>query len=418
MHSSDSIRQGLKISTLEGVLANFQYLLLQNAWLMGLGFLFGLSETTVSILSSFSFLFQIFYFVNVWILNRGIDRKKWVMVLALLARSLWLIPIGVLLFGNPASMGWLFVLIFTSYFILDKLLAHGWNSWMSDLVVPGVRGKYFGFRQGITAMVSAAYHVLIGWTLDRFTSNGDLSAGYATLLAISVLFGLITVFLFSRQTHREQPETSREPLNLASIRMVLADRPFMKTVFVSSTGLLSVGMVIMIIPIYMVEEQKISYSTFAWYQSLILGIGIISYQIFGRILDRFGVHVSLLSSLSGLLTSSFLWLFINQSTLWLFFLDAVVIGVCYSGFLLTNATISLGKPSEPFRNIRIAVYATTSGLAYFLGTWLGGAVTESWSPDRESNILLVFTITILIRIFAVIASAAHLIQLSRKRISL
>lgn len=370
---------------------------------MGMGFLFGLSEKTISILASFSYLFQLFYFLSVYLLDRWIDRKRFVMGLALFARTSWIIPAFLLLSENPARYGWVFVLLFTGYFFLDKMLAHSWNSWMSDLVPVKLRGKYFGFRQGVTAIVSVIFHLCIAGIIDHYKSNGNDALGFSIVLGVSAVLGVLTVILFRYQTHPPHPVKNTEELfHIDRIKFVFSDKLMTSRMIRVSLVMMSIGMVIMFIPVFMIENNGISYTTFAWYQNGILFLGVAGYRLFGKIIDYHGVDLALKLSVTGMVLSASLWLFIDTRHLWLFFLDALVLGFCYSGFMLSNATIALSDPKDPDRNLKIAVYASITGLMFFSGSLLSGSIFNSGWGTPGSRIHLIFIVALVIRIFALI----------------
>jgi len=396
-------RSGLQISTFEGVASNFQYILMQSSYLMGMGFLFGLSEKSISILASFSYLFQLFYFLSVYLLDRWVDRKKFVMGLALFARTSWVIPALLLLTDDPTKYGWIFVLLFTGYFFLDKMLAHSWNSWMSDLVPMKLRGKYFGFRQGITAIVSVIFHLIIAGIIDYYKGDGKDALGFSIVLGISAVLGVVTVILFRYQSHPPHPVKNTEELfHIDRIKFVFTDKLMTGRMLRVSLIMMSIGMVIMFIPVYMIEQNGISYTTFAWYQNGILFLGVAGYRLFGKIIDYHGADLALKLSVSGMVLSASLWLFIDSGNLWLFFVDAIVLGFCYSGFMLSNATIALSDPKDPDRNLKIAVYASITGLMFFAGSLLSGMIFNSGWGTADSRIHLIFIVALVIRIFALI----------------
>ncbi|MCK6601001.1 MAG: MFS transporter [Bacteroidetes bacterium] len=397
------VRSGLKISTIEGGFANFQYILMQSSYLMGLGLLFGLSETTLSVLASFSYLFQIFYFLSVYLLGGWVERKKFVLTLAFFSRFSWVLPAFLLLTETPESFSWLFITVFSLYFLMDKLLAHSWNSWMSDLVPVRLRGKYFGFRQGFSALVSIVFHFLIASVLDHFRAEGHEPAGFAILLGISSVMGVVTVILFRYQHHPEGiKHEPREIFPISSLKILFLDRQFTIRLGIVALIMMSIGMVMIFIPVYTIELAGHSYSFFALYQNGILLLGVAGYRAFGYLIDRRGPDFALKLSIGGLCLSAGLWVFLDPSWLILFWADSILLGFCYSGFLLTQSTLVLSNPADPDRNLRIAVFGSVSGLMYFAGSLLAGQIYSVFSGHPFEAVHLIFIVTLIIRIFVLI----------------
>jgi len=406
------VRSGLKISTIEGGFANFQYILMQSSYLMGLGLLFGLSETTLSVLASFSYLFQVFYFLSVYLLAGWVERKKFVLTLAFISRFSWILPAFLLLTESPKNFSWLFVSVFSLYFLMDKLLAHSWNSWMSDLVPVRLRGKYFGFRQGFTALVSIVFHFVIASVLDHFRAEGKESAGFAILLGLSSLMGLITVFLFRHQYHPEGiKHDNRELFHISSVKTLFKDRLFSFRLAIVALIMMSIGMVMIFIPVYTIELTGHSYSFFALYQNGILLLGVAGYRVFGYLIDRYGPDFALKLSIGGLCLSAGLWVFLDPASLVLFGADSILLGFCYSGFLLTQSTLVLSNPADPDRNLRIAVFGSVSGLMYFAGSLLAGQIYSIFSGYPYEAVHLIFIVTLILRIFVfILTQLPHLFR--------
>lgn len=397
-----TIRTGLKLSILEGLFSNFQYITLSSSYLVGLCLAFGLSDFQIALFGSMNFLSQIFFFVNAYLLQHSIDRKKSVMVISAIIRVGWIIPAMLISFQDPTQFKSLFVVFLTAYFVLDKMMAHSWNSWMSDLVPTKIRGKYFGVRSGIVAVATVIFHFVISTTLDHFKSIKETNLGFTVVLTISVIFGIVTIFLFHRQTHFKMKENLiGQNFSFEVIRESFKEKSFKRRLILVSMIQFTIGMGVMFFPIYMLEVVKVSFTTYAFYQTIHLLIGILGYRFCGKIIDKFGSDRAIIYVSAGLIFSSIVWLFINENRLYLFFLDAALLGFFQNAFNLININVSLSNPKDKFGNYKIAFFASIVGLSYFCGSLLAGQISKFQTSEhfnREQLIFTIFLVSLFIRI--------------------
>lgn len=399
---SSSVRNGLSISIWEGALANFQYVALSNTYFVGLCSTFGFTDNQTAIFGSLNFLSQVFFFLNAFIIQNWIDRKRLILLFSTIIRIGWAIPAYLLLENNPQSYRNLFMIYVSLYFVLDKMMAHGWNSWMSDLVPNKIRGKYFGLRSGIVAFVTISFHFIISTVLDYYQGKEDIQTGYAFVLFVSVGMGIISIFLFQKQTHPEIPRRSPSEIfnfkNFISISMKMDDRSNLIGV---SLVQMSIGMGVIFFPIYMLDILKVSFTTYAYYQTFHLIIGIIGYKISGYIIDNQGIKYSLLIMISGMIISSIIWIFIDSFILILFILDSIVLGFFQNGFNLINTNVTLSRRSENYGDYRIAFFASIIGLSYFCGSFIAGQLSNIgiiFHLNRIESIKIIFFAILLLRI--------------------
>ena len=265
-----------------------------------------------------------------------------------------------------------------------------------------IRGKYFGLRSGIVALVTISFHFIISTVLDHYQNQNDVHFGYALILFISVGMGILSILIFQKQTHPNFPKPKNQDSfqfrTLLSISLNKEDRSNLIGV---SLVQMSVGMGVIFFPIYMLEVLKVSFTTFAYYQTIHLIIGIIGYKISGYIIDNHGIKHSLLMMISGLICSSVIWIFIDSFILILFIIDSFILGFFQNGFNLINTTVTLSRRNENYGDYKIAFFASIIGLSYFCGSLIAGQLSNFGDfnqLNQKESITIIFYSILLLRI--------------------
>ena len=185
------VRRGLIASTWEGAFAQAFILWTGGVFLVDFGRRLGADEGMLGVLASLPFLAQAVQLLTAGLYERaGAARAAITRRTLLAARLLWVVPAGLALWGprDEGALTLYLTVVFVSA-LLSTTGAHGWTSWMADLVPRRVRGRYFGFRSAVATTVAIAAGVGGGWLLDVLEARrGGL--GFATVLVLAALAGL------------------------------------------------------------------------------------------------------------------------------------------------------------------------------------------------------------------------------------
>src|SRR5690606_3533088 len=81
-----------------------------------------------------------------------------------------------------------------------------WQAWMADLVPADRRGRYFGLRNGICAVIALTASFTAGYFLDHTEAPWN----YQFIIFLAILFAAIGIVLYN--THYEPP-WERQPIS-------------------------------------------------------------------------------------------------------------------------------------------------------------------------------------------------------------
>jgi len=160
--SPSEVQRGLLLSIWEGAVANIHISITGaiggSVFLSGFALLLGANNFQIGLLGALPFIGQLMQFLSAYLEARFANRRAIVLFSALAGRSIWALLLCLPFTGWPTEwqLAVFFIALGCSYG-LNGMAGNAWLSWMSDLVPPDRRGRYFGLRNtvaGISAMVS------------------------------------------------------------------------------------------------------------------------------------------------------------------------------------------------------------------------------------------------------------------------
>src|SRR5262245_30986026 len=189
-----AVQRGLRRSVVEGALSNIHVTVTAGAFLTGFALLLGAGDFELGLLGALPFVGQLFQFVGAYLEERLGERRRLVAITAGVSRSLWAI-IAALPF--LAALGGarlpIFLIVLTISQALIGITANAWTSWMSDLVPPRQRGRYFGARNTICTVTAMISSWLAGHAIDQYRGASAEAAGYALIFGVAVVCAIAGV---------------------------------------------------------------------------------------------------------------------------------------------------------------------------------------------------------------------------------
>jgi MFS family permease len=397
------VRAGLKLSLIEGVFSQVHITLTAGAFLTGFALLLGAGNITLGIAAALPFLIQPLQLLGAWLIEGTGTRKK-IAVTGSLGRAFWIVL--VLLPYMPLStnqrLAALIVTLLCSHALLT-LCVNAWTNWMTDLVPPRLRGRYFGVRNTAMAACAMLVNAGAGMLLDYMRTIGRARDGYALVLGVAVLCASIGTILLARQP--EPPMQSRSRLPLADVFRVPWQLPsfrrFMTAMIVWNMAL---GTAASFFSAHALQVLRIPFTTLALFDVVTSAISLLSLPLWGRIADRIGHRKVLLICISGVIVLPWSWVLATPNTLWILYANAVVSGIWWPGLMLSLSNRLMEQVPSTARSAYLALFAAMTGLGYFLASTLAGGLADlmanvQWSlgPLRVNNYQTLFIIASFLR---------------------
>jgi len=303
----------------------------------------------------------------------GTGRFVWLAALALPA-------VAATALGAPAAPWLLFGVAALSQ-AAGSLGGVAWLSWMADLVPIGLRGRYFGSRNLICGVATAAATALGGWYLDRFPAAGP-PWGFASLFALAVLAGWGSLRYLARIP---EPPAAAEPVKPAFadlVRQPFRDRNFRRLVRFSILWNGAVQFASPFFTVYMLESLRVSYTQVAALATLSTVAHLVTIRGWGRLADQYGNRPVMLVTGAAVVWVPLLWLGVDRDNVaWLAPAIHVVGGAAWAGHGLAAGNLLLKLAPRAHNAVYFSAFGALNGAGSALGPVLGGLLARALRPD-------------------------------------
>jgi len=381
------IRRGLVASTWEGSFATVFLTLTTGIFLVGYPIQLGASDRWIGTLAALPFLAQTVQIATAWVYERAGKQRRSITAWTLVAsRLLWLVPAGVALL-HPATHPALTIhlTVTAASAMLATAGGHGWQSWMVDLVPSSVRGRYFGFRAAVCAVVGVAAAWGGGRVLRGLEGARD-GFGWAAVYGMAALAG-VGAWVAMKAQHHPAPKGHGLGVPFATLWREVWSEPGHRRVFTFFTlWNVGIGIAAPFWVKFMSVRLGLAEEIVAVQGAMGALLGVAVSRAWGAAIDRVGLKpVVILTSIA---TSfiPFFWLAIRPETTWLVWIDAVLVGLFWSGFNLAALTLPLAMAPARGGALFLGIFAALTGLALGASCIAGGFLAQAL-PDGPHVVL-------------------------------
>ncbi len=365
-----SLKDGGKISIIEGAFAQFHITLTGGMFLTAFALYIGVNAFQMGLLAAIPSIMASVGFISAYVAYTFGKRKLLCVYTSGIGRGLFIVFVVALAFNFRISIQLFFLVIFLFNFFLS-FSGNLWISWMSDLIPKEARGKYFGVRNTIISGIGMVVNYTGGIFLDRITQN----TAFLTLFSVSILCSTIAAMILSSQP---EPIFEKKDIKLKTVFLTpLRDHNFIALVTFVSFWYLFAGIAAPFWVVHMIKFLKMSYSTIAIY-SIIAGISSLGFQLlWGKMIDKTRSKPVLTINFIGVIFLPVIWLFARPNFILPIWIDAFFSGGFWSGINLSlfNILLSLTEDKE-IKESYFAVFSTITGICGFLSSLLGGLIAQ------------------------------------------
>lgn len=249
--------------------------------------------------------------------------------------------------------------------------------WTQEYVPNSVRGKYTAVNNIFATLTGFISITVAGIAIDRATGLN----GYMLLIGLGVIFGLVSVWLFSRVPGgAARPDSQTRGSAYQDLIGSVRDKDFMFYLMGVGLVLLAVTPLSSFLPLFMEEQVGLSSGNVVLLQNGILLGGLVSTYLWGWASDRYGSRpVMLTGLLLRLLLPIFFMLMPRKSELSLYIALAIVLlqGIADMGWNVGSSRILyVSIVPNAKRTEYMAVYYAWIGVVGGLSQLLGGQIVE------------------------------------------
>ncbi len=381
------VLRALRISNWEAVLATVHATLTGGVFQTGFALWLGANNVWMGVLGAIPTSAGLVQLVSSYFVERRGERRLFTAFFSVIGRTLWL-PILLLPWILPAEARFTaFVALFLLSSILLSIPGPAFTSWMSDLVPPDHRGRYFGRRNMLAGITTMLVSLPAGWFLDMAVKRHLFSeqVGFAALFVAAAVCGLAAFVCLLRQA--EPPKPKAEPM-AGGLRAAIAfyRAPFLDKSF---RGFLVFGALLAaaqffaapFFTVYALQDLSLNYATLQILGAISSLTALASLPLWGYLSDKFGNRPLLTIGVAGISLLPLGWVFTNSNyptaTLVVIFFINVLGGTFWAGVGLTQFNLLIaGTPNER-KSVYIGAMAGVIGLAGGLSPILGGLVVSA-----------------------------------------
>jgi MFS family permease len=386
------VRSTLKASTLDGVFATIFESATGGVLLSNFLLQLGASSVEIGIFSAIPMVVNLLQPLGAYIADRTTSRYWYNQGIFGVSRLLWLVFAVAIVWGSQHAdphqlLQWTLVTVVAASG-LGAFGSSNWFSWMAAVVAHRLRGRYFGFRNSATSLITLLGVPLMGWFVS--TWGADPLLGYGIVLLVGVLAGMISLGcqyfmvdvnpqLYKKYAESDRLSDKKEKQITDFVPLALKDSNFLMFILYFSLWTFAVNLSAPFFNIYLLKNLSLDVSLVTIYSSLSSGANLLLLMFWGKLADRWGNRPLLIAVGLVVAVTPLLWLGTGNYPfavwVWLPLLHLLggttlgAIGLCTNNIQMEIASIE--QPSTYF-----AIGAAVSGVAGALGTTAGGFVAE------------------------------------------
>ncbi|HUS13708.1 MAG TPA: MFS transporter [Chloroflexia bacterium] len=402
------VMRGMRMSIADGVFSQVFLTLTTGSFVTALVLFMGGNDFVLGLIIALPVLTQLVQLPAALLIERHGDRRA-ITVRSSLGRLLWIVPAGLLFV--PIPVAWRLGIAVAAMAVSLSLLAissNAWLSWMTDLIPPGLRGRFFGTRSTVLAVVGLGAIFGGGTLLDLARQAGHPDWGFLALATLAVAGAAVSTYFVSRQ-----PEPPFTPALRTGFRALVQepwrDRPF--RAFITTMSIWGVGISLggPFFSAHALKELHVSYQQLATLDMTIAAVSILTQPFWGRWADRVGHRRVLLIGMFGAAPLAFTWVIATPTSLWMIYANNVLAGIFWPGLGLALNNRLMERAPAAGRAGYMAIYMAITGVASFGASLAGGVLANALAgahyaigPLLINHYQVIFVLSGLIRVGAIV----------------
>jgi MFS family permease len=372
--AGSSRREALRLSLFDGIFA-VQYSTLVGGPLLAAFLLaLGASPAQIGLVAALPLLAGLVQPLGAELIRRRGGWRKPVCLAAVCTDLLlWPVSLAATFLLPPPTALVVILTVLSIQYAAESISAVAWTSWISDLVPPRLRGRYFGHRNVVTNALGAVAAAGAGFVIQWAGPHVRVAFGGLILLGMACR-GVSITFL----SRHPEPEPSRSPEGsfFARLRQPLEHEGFGRFITYATVWNLAVHLAAPFFTVYMIREGGIGADTVMLFTALGTAANLVGQRLWGPLCDRWG-DASVLR-LAGFLVAvqPLWWLFTSPSGWGPALMGGLIAlgGFAWGGHLLAHGNLMMGLAPSLGKTSYFATQAALSGLFGALGPLLGGAL--------------------------------------------
>lgn len=359
----------------EGIFAQINVILVGGKYLTEFALRLGANAFHIGLISALPFILQPATIISSYLCNQIGSRKKVTIAGVFLARCIWFTVIPLIIFKK--YLGDHTIIVFTIFYALmalgGALSGNAWILWMKDVVPEKIRGRYFGFRTAVLSFLTIVIDYIASMSRDNFKELNKTDLFYLIFFTIAFLAAIINIRLIKgRYEPKIQPSESPSPVSI--IREFFKNKKFLPLSRAMIFWNFGVGISSPFFSVHMLTILDMNFVQIWVYTLLALIFGFAFNFIWGYLMDKAGCKPVILFNAMLISAIPLLWLIATKKNIVPVYIDAVITGICWTGFNLAMFNVPMSFISKKDDSFLLSLFLAISGLSFGLGSIAGGII--------------------------------------------
>ncbi|GBC92104.1 hypothetical protein HRbin15_00568 [bacterium HR15] len=382
------VMRGLRWANWDAIFFTLYLALTGGAFQIGLARLLGANDLWLGIITAVPSLTGAIQFLTAYLADVTRSRRALVLRFAFWSRLPWVLIALLPLMNEQLPRKELFAALLILSSVFGSFSAPAFLAWLTDLVPPDHRGRYFGRRNMILGLVAAAAALPPALFLDQAVKYGRFppALGFATLFGLGTLCLFLSLWSLSRMPDVPHEPSARRGLRglLAFYREPFRSPNFRNLLMFNTTFVFGQMFAGQFFTVYMLEQIRMPYLMVQVAGLIAALFSSLGMPFWGYLADKFGNRPLLLLSGTGVVFLPFLWFLTHpQRYLWsvsVIYGIQVLAGFLWAGVGLTQFNLNVAVAPREQRALYMGALSAVVAVVGGLATLLSGALMEFMKP--------------------------------------
>jgi MFS family permease len=370
------VRDTMRISVIEGSFTSIFFTWTGGSILIGYMLFLGATPLELAVVASIPLLAQMMGLVGAIVAMRIGSRKGFMAAVTTVGRGIWIL--GALIPFMPIEAVYKPIVLLGIVgisSIFQSCAGPPWISLMGDIVPEPIRGRYFGFRNGVINVVTMIATIAAGWYMD----HAEKPYGFQILIVLSVVCAVIGIRLYLM--HHE-PRTPRTATSIrATILVPLQDATFRRFLYFALYWNAAVMLAAPFVIPYFFKHLRLTFTEVAIWSAIASISSLVMSPLWGRAADRVG-HKTVLVITTFLAGSihPLCWILATPGNMFFVYLSGLVDALSWGGIHAAMFNLTVATAPKERRMAYVAVLGMLTGLVGCVMGTLSGPILNLLTP--------------------------------------
>ncbi len=414
------LRQALRLCIIDGVASSpLVYLWLPGNFIVAslLTDFYHLSEAAYGLIVSLPFWCNFLQIFLTPLLARRWSPKAITLVAAWGNAAGWLaltLALPAIPRDDPARSATWFFAFFFGFSLLAAVNGVAWNSWTQEWSPERIRGKYFGFRNGLIQVATVAFFVFF-WVTLRLSHGALLALQGVFVVAVGLRIWSIVAQHRLRMGAVTVPDGPSSPWR-EQWRIIWNHPSLIGFIVFGAVWGFAYNCLGPFYPVFMYKQLGLSLARVCLFIILNTVGAAVTMPAWGRLLGRYGNKSVMAAAILLWQVQYFVWLFLDRDNTWLLYGLWLWNGFTWAGFTLGLFNMLLKLIPPEAKTMAIGLNTAVTSVVTAVAPMISGAAI-TWALARGYDPMRVYHTAFVLQIAPALLSAVILLRVKEPKAS-